>query len=224
MPSPARRLLPALVMAALLGACASSPLPPLHLHSLGSLAVPPMTPASTAPSAPITPTTPAAAPSSTWQLLAVQLPAYLDRDALLVPAASGGLQALANERWAEPLRDALPRLLRDDLARLRGAASVWAAPLPPGLLVQRQLRVELLALDVLPGRSAVRLRARWWLADVVTATSSTSTSPLPVLGEADLQANAAGTDATALVAAHRALLWQLAQRISASSSVGADPR
>ncbi len=231
MPAPARpRLLaaPARLLAitaaitaaitlALLGACASPAPVPLHLHSLGSVALPSGTPpgrAAPALSAAAPATAPTTAPD-TWQLLAVQLPAYLDRDALLVPATSGGLQALAGERWAEPLRDAVPRLLRDDLARLRGAASVWAAPLPAGLLVQRQLRVELLALDVLPGRSAVRLRARWWLADVAPAAGMPAT---PLLGEADLQTQVAGTDAAALVAAHRALLWQLAGCISAGSS------
>ena len=227
MPAPARpRLLaaPARLLAitaaitlALLGACASPAPVPLHLHSLGSVALPSGTPPGSAAPA-LSAAAPATAPttaSDTWQLLAVQLPAYLDRDALLVPATSGGLQALAGERWAEPLRDAVPRLLRDDLARLRGAASVWAAPLPAGLLVQRQLRVELLALDVLPGRSAVRLRARWWLADVAPAAGMPAT---PRLGEADLQTQVAGTDAAALVAAHRALLWQLAGCISAGSS------
>ncbi len=231
MPAPARpRLLaaPARLLAitaaftaaitlALLGACASPAPVPLHLHSLGSVALPSGTPPGSAAPA-LSAAAPATAPTTapdTWQLLAVQLPAYLDRDALLVPATSGGLQALAGERWAEPLRDAVPRLLRDDLARLRGAASVWAAPLPAGLLVQRQLRVELLALDVLPGRSAVRLRARWWLADVAPAAGMPAT---PLLGEADLQTQVAGTDAAALVAAHRALLWQLAGRISAGSS------
>ncbi len=231
MPAPARpRLLaaPARLLAitaaitaaitlALLGACASPAPVPLHLHSLGSVALPSGTPPGSAAPA-LSAAAPATAPttaSDTWQLLAVQLPAYLDRDALLVPATSGGLQALAGERWAEPLRDAVPRLLRDDLARLRGAASVWAAPLPAGLLVQRQLRVELLALDVLPGRSAVRLRARWWLADVAPAAGMPAT---PLLGEADLQTQVAGTDAAALVAAHRALLWQLAGCISAGSS------
>ena len=231
MPAPARpRLLaaPARLLAitaaitaaitlALLGACASPAPVPLHLHSLGSVALPSGTPPGSAAPA-LSAAAPATAPttaSDTWQLLAVQLPAYLDRDALLVPAPSGGLQALAGERWAEPLRDAVPRLLRDDLARLRGAASVWAAPLPAGLLVQRQLRVELLALDVLPGRSAVRLRARWWLADVAPAAGMPAT---PLLGEADLQTQVAGTDAAALVAAHRALLWQLAGCISAGSS------
>lgn len=206
--------LPAALLAlavALLNACASPPPPPLHLHSLGSLAVPVASP-HTSPH-----TTPTAATQPpTWQLLAVQLPAYLDRDALLVPAPGGGLQALAGERWAEPLRDALPRLLRQDLARLRGAASVWAAPLPAGVLVQRQLRVDVLALDVLPGRNTVRLQARWWLADPAPPVTTTTPATPPLLGEADLQANAAGGDATALVAAHRALLWQLAGRISAS--------
>ena len=222
MPTFVRQLLLALLAlpaAALLSACASSPAPALQLHSLGSLMRPAATTAATTAT-----TQPSTIAPPTWQLLAVQLPAYLDRDALLVPAPGGGLQALAGERWAEPLRDALPRLLRDDLASLRGAASIWAAPLPAGVLVQHQLRVEVLALDVLPGRSAVRLRARWWLADVAAATATTA-APAPLLGEADLQTSAAGrvaggvasTEASALVAAHRALLWQLAERISASA-------
>ena len=242
MPASPRPLL--LAALAVLSACAS-PAPPLHLHSLTSLAAPqggPPDSPSAAPALPALPTTaPAAAATPVWQLLAVQLPAYLDRDTLLVPAPSGGLQALANERWAEPLRDALPRLLRDDLASLRGAASVWAAPLPVGLQVQRQLRVEVLALDVLPGWQAVRLRARWWLADVAPPTATTAVTNLstnaatnaasttnittatmrsdaPLLGEADLQAGVAGSSAAALVAAHRAVLWQLAGRIAANTT------
>ncbi|MCK7494324.1 MAG: PqiC family protein [Comamonadaceae bacterium] len=53
----------------------------------------------------------------------VTLPEYLERDAIVV-ASGARLETLDGERWAEPLRDALPRLLRADLEALRGPGSV----------------------------------------------------------------------------------------------------
>ena len=178
----------------------ASPAPPLRLYTL-SLAAPPglAAPAN------------AAAVISTWQLAALRLPAYLDRDALLLPAGGGQLQPLDGHRWAEPLRDALPRLLQEDLRRLRGPAQVWAAPLPAGLVIDRQLAVELLALDVTPDRAGVHLQARWTLADPTGATP-------PQVGQADLHAAASGSAPGPLVAAHRLALWRLAERIAAPLS------
>ena len=151
-----------------------------------------------------------------WQLLTVRLPEYLDRDALLLPQADGSLQALAGHRWAEALRDAVPRLLGEDLARLRGAAGVWSAPAPAGVTIHRQLRVDLLALDVLPGLAAVRLQARWSLTDPAARSPAT-------LGRADIETASAGPGPAALVAAQRAALWQLAQRIAAGLPGAAAP-
>jgi uncharacterized protein len=144
-----------------------------------------------------------------WQLMApLLLPGHLDRDALLVPQGRAGLQPLGGARWAEPLRDAVPRLLRQDLARLLGAP-LWAAPLPPGVRPARQLRLEITALDVGPDGRSVHLQARWSLADPAGA------SP-PRLGEAGFSTVADGADADALALAHRRALWQLAQRIAAT--------
>lgn len=52
-----------------------------------------------------------------WHLQRVQLPAYLDRELVLAGQGAGSLQALPEVRWAEPLAEAVPRLLRRDLAR-----------------------------------------------------------------------------------------------------------
>ena len=148
-----------------------------------------------------------------WQLmLPVPLPGHLDRETLLVPQGSAGLQALGNLRWAEPLRDAVPRLLRLDLSRAL-AAPVWHTPLPPGVQPTRQLRVELLALDVLPGARAVKLHARYSVAD------SQGRQP-PRAGEVVLEVPAAGADADALLAAHRLALQLLARRIAAQALGG----
>lgn len=202
--APAQALLLALLLA--LAGCAGPALPPVRLYTLHLAPPPGLAPAFGAtPSA--VPVTQSAA--GTWQLAPLRLPAYLDRDALLLPVGASHLQPLDGHRWAEPLRDALPRLLQEDLRALRGPASVWSAPLPAGLRIDRQLALELLALDVTPDRAAVHLRARWTLADPTGALP-------PQVGQADLRAAATGSEPGPLVAAHRLALWRLAERIADS--------
>lgn len=187
----------AAVLAALLAGCAS-PLPPVTW-----LRLPAEAPGSDeSPAAPVT--------REVWQLMApVGLPGHLDRDALLVGSGGASLQPLGGVRWAEPLRDVVPRLLRQDLTRAWGAP-VWAAPLPPGVRPTRQLRVEFSALDVTADGRGVQLRARWSLADALGATP-------PQVGEAAFVTAASGPDADALATAHRRALQQLAQRIVAAA-------
>jgi uncharacterized protein len=186
--------------ALLLGACAGSSLPPVQWVRLPAEA-----------------SGPAAAPTSAvpgvWQLMApVQLPGHLDRDALLVPQGAAGLQGLGGARWAEPLRDAVPRLLRQDLEREFGAP-VWVAPLPPGVLPTRQLRVEFSAFDVAADRRGVLLAARWSLADAKGGAR-------PVVFDARFTTAAAGLDANDLAIGHRQALADLARRIADSARAG----
>jgi len=193
-PAVGRLSFASLLAALLLAAGCASPLPPVQWVRLPAQAP-------DAPAAPRPPGGPA------WQLMSpVLLPGHLDRDALLVPQGQAGLQPLGGARWAEPLRDAVPRLLRQDLAQLLGAP-LWAAPLPPGVRPARQLRLEVTALDVADGGRSVRLQARWSLADPAGALP-------PQLGEAGFNTAADGSDADALAVAHRRALWQLAQRIA----------
>ena len=149
---------------------------------------------------------PASHTAAVWQLMApVVLPGHLDREPLLLPQGGAGLQPLGGARWAEPLREAVARLLRQDLARALGT-EVWAAPLPPGLRPTQQLRIELLAFDITPDARGVALQARWSLADATGATP-------PRLGEAGFVTAAAGQGADALAAAHRQALATLATRV-----------
>lgn len=152
---------------------------------------------------------PAAPAVGVWQLMQpVTLPQYLDRDALLVPQGATGLAPLATERWAEPLRDAVSRVLLSDLVRLRGPAPTVAAPVPAGLQVTRQLRVELQAFEATADRHGVVLQARWSLADASGAAP-------PALHPFSVTVPTTCTDADALVAAHRLALWRLAEQIAA---------
>ena len=150
----------------------------------------------------------------TWQIVgAPRVPEYLDRDALLMPQGDAGLRPLPGHRWAEPLREAVPRLLRQDLAALLGADRVWSTPVPPGVSITRQLRLELQALETTPDRRAVRLRARWTLIDPSGQTP-------PSAQQADLTVPSAGTEPDQLVTAHRLALWRLAERIAGVPASG----
>ena len=189
----AAALAPVLV-AVLLAACAN-PLPPPQLYQLRS-----EPPSAVAP--------PSAAGAPSMQLLPLSLPELLERDAILVSQGRSGVAALPGHRWAEPLRDAVPRLLRQDLALWLNLAQVWAAPVPAGVVVQRQLRVEVLTLQADENRRAVQLQARWTLSDPSGAA--------PVLTRVEtLSAPVQGADVDAVVAAHRAVLWRLAEAVAA---------
>ena len=141
-----------------------------------------------------------------WQLLLpVRVPDYLDREALLLPQGRHGVQASPDQRWAELLSSSVPRVLAQDLLALRGEGSLWNAPLPPGLAVQGQLRVALLAFDVNPDGTTVTLRARWTTAKADASSpphAHTTTLTVP------------STTTHSLLDAHRLALWQLAQAIA----------
>ncbi|MCO5976203.1 PqiC family protein [Ideonella oryzae] len=176
-----------------LAACGSSP--PVALYRL--------------PSAPpgAVPAPGVAAAADVWLLSSVRLPEYLDRDALLWPSGATGLRALPGQRWAEPLRDAVPRVLRADLARLRGTDKVWAAPLPTGLRAQRVLRVEVLTFEVSADGQQFDLAARWWLADGDGHTPA-------LVRQFELRRPLKDAAPDTLVTAHREALWALAQDIA----------
>lgn len=184
----------AMAVALVLAACASPPPPARLVHLPSAL--------------PAGVVLPQPAPRGRWQLmLPLRLPDYLDRDALLLPQGQAGLVPLPGWRWAEPLRESVPRVLREDLAAWLGADAVWASPLPPGVVVQRQLRVELLAFEASADQRQVLLQARWTLADPQGAAPAQAHS-------ATLRAEVAGTDGDALAAAHRRALWLLAEQIA----------
>jgi uncharacterized lipoprotein YmbA len=148
--------------------------------------------------------------AAVWEVsAALVLPEYLERDAIVVARGDAGLQALADERWAEPLRDSLPRLLRHDLALLRGADRVWPAPAPAGVKVARRLQVEVQELLASADRAALLLQVRWWLTDPAARAA-------PLAGQAVLQVPLAGLSAEQIASAHRLAWWQLAGRIAAT--------
>jgi uncharacterized lipoprotein YmbA len=183
-----------------LGGCGTPP-PPARLVQLRSEPPPGAASASTRAATPVVP----------WELAPdLGLPAYLDRETLVLQHGSAGLALLDGQRWAEPLRDALPRVLRADLARLRGGG-VWLAPAPTGTAVAQRLRVELQALQADASARVVRLSARWWFTGGASATALREQAVELAVPLADVR------DGEAIAVAHRLALWQLAERIVASA-------
>lgn len=138
----------------------------------------------------------------------VRLPGALDRDVLVVSSGAASLVPLPGHRWAEPLRDGVPRRLVADLALLRGEGLVWRAPAPAGARVTRQLRVEIDSLIADSSRRSLRLQARWWLTDMQGGATP------PRLGQADIDVALDDGSPDALAAGHRVAVWRLAQRIA----------
>jgi len=160
---------------------------------------------------PVTVAPPPARDAPPWQLvLPVRMPDYLDHDELLLPQGTNAVQPSQNHLWAEALSRSVPRVLTQDLRTLRGAGSLWTAPLG-GVAVQGQLRVELLALDVDAGGRSVTLQARW---STHPLGSAASPAPQPAAHATRLTVPSTNQDAAALVSAHRLALWQLAQAIA----------
>jgi uncharacterized lipoprotein YmbA len=186
--------------AVVLAACAGPPAPPPRLLQL------PL-----APPGPLLPGAGAASAGPTLELARdLALPAELDREAVVLAQDDLNLRLLPGHRWAEPLRDALPRLLRQDLGLLMGDARVWLAPAP--WPVQRRLQVELNRLHWRADRRAVLLQARWYVVGTAAYVDAAE-----IVGSTELEASGGGSsDAEAVVRAHRAAMWQLAQRIAAS--------
>jgi hypothetical protein len=195
----ARGLAAAALSALLLGLAACGSSPPVQLYQLR--AEPPGLPDTAVVSAP-------SAVSPPWALGRVRLPDYLDRDAILRPQGQAGLSMLKDQQWAEPLRDAVPRLLLQDLARLRGAKAIWHLPLPAGVTVTRELQIDVEQFEAKADGSAVTLAARWLLID------PTGKTPAQVF-HSRIVAPSAEPTPDALVSAHRAALWALAQDIQA---------
>jgi uncharacterized lipoprotein YmbA len=144
----------------------------------------------------------------------VAMPELLDRDEILVAEGSAGLRPWPEARWAEPLRDALPRVLAEDLARLRQPYPVTLGTAPANGIESLRLTVQVDEWLARSGGAGLQLtlRARWRWAPL-HAPANTN---LPAAGSTALTVDCAH-QADALADAHRRSLTLLAARIVAAS-------
>lgn len=96
-----------------------------------------------------------AAPSVSWQLSPVTVPAQVDRPQWVVRRADGSLAVLENERWHAPLQDELRDALAEQLSARLGPAGQPAAT---GRTAWR-ITLDVQRFDSVPGRAT--LVAQW---------------------------------------------------------------
>ncbi len=182
---------PLLVLCALLlTACVASP--PQHFYRLDAMAAPAGSPT---------------AQSLRVAIGRVDVPALIDRSQIV--ELTGNNEVLINEsqRWAEPIAQAIGRVLASDLAAHLGSPLVWVYPQEPPADVQYRVDVTVQRLDM--RADSVELAAIWSVRGVAV------TSPLQHYTATIRQTrNAASTDEA--VAADNRVLDELAARIAKS--------
>ena len=118
--------------------------------------------------APVTPDGDVAAGS--WDVAVgvgpVGLPGYLDRPQLVRRVGANELRLAPVARWAEPLREGIPRALQQDLAAMSGAR--YVALYPWSSIARLDLAVAVDVLRFEPNaENEVELAARWSVRETV---------------------------------------------------------
>jgi uncharacterized protein len=145
----------------------------------------------------------------------VTLPELVDRPQLVVRVAPNRVAILESERWAEPLRSQIPRVIAEDLGRLLGSSRVASYLQRAGTESGSRVLLDIERFEASPGE-AVSVEAVWSLRRAAGGT--------PLIGRSRVREAAAGEGYDALVAAYgRALLAvsaDLARAIRAEESAG----
>ncbi|QBE65985.1 PqiC family protein [Pseudoduganella lutea] len=139
------------------------------------------------------------------EMLAVNIPASVNRDQLVVGTGEGRVDVLDQHRWAGPLADEIGSALSLGVAARLGAIDVYRTPAPEGAAVYR-ISTNVQRFESVPGSYAL-VDAVWSVRQVGSATVLTCRS---VLRED------AGTAYETVVAGHRVALGKLADTIAAA--------
>jgi len=137
----------------------------------------------------------------------VSLPAYLDRPQVVMRPAPDRLDIREFAQWAEPLRDAVTRVVAVNLARLLPDSRVVTFPWRSTEEIRYQIILDIGQMDG-PGGGSVALDARWRVLDrsgtEVAARVSRVSEPA-----------GAGTTAAAMSRALGALSHEIARELMA---------
>ena len=140
---------------------------------------------------------------------AVGIPRYLDRPEGIERRDPSRLTPLTFDRWAEPLEDAVNRLLAEELARRLASERVVSYPVTARFPVDYHVVVDLDRLDGRPA-DAVQLVGRWSVLDGIGGAALAT-------AREDIRVEA-GEGTAGLVRAHEQALGELAARIVAGIS------
>jgi len=94
----------------------------------------------------------------------VILPEYLDRPQLVTRVTENRLEASDIHRWAEPLKEGVPRMLRENLSRILAPTRILVHPWQHGEGPSLRLRLEIQRFEAGPDE-AMHLMAIWTIVD-----------------------------------------------------------
>lgn len=94
----------------------------------------------------------------------VTIPAYLDRPQIVTRADGNELLVNDFRQWAEPLRSAITRVIREDLALATGARHVYAHPWSRSDAIDFQVTLDVIRFEA-DTAGAVTLVAVWRILD-----------------------------------------------------------
>ena len=183
--------LAALAAALSLAACVGTPAPREQFFTLASLDAGAAPPASATPSVFVGP---------------VSIPAAVDRTQMVLATGTHQVDINDDYRWAEPLRDAIPRVVAEDLSRELGTSRVLASRMAAGTPVDFRVAIEVQRFDSSLADGAT-IDALW----TVTPARGGARSGRTLAHEA-----LAARDAAALAAAHSRALERIARDIAAA--------
>ena len=158
--------------------------------------------------APVAAPTPPPASASAGPVIGlgpVTLPGYLDRPQIVTRRSADELALGEFDRWGEPLDEAVPRIVGENLAALLGTERLAAFPWTRARGVTHQVTVEVLRFDG-PLGGPVTLEARWRLLD--------PTGRELLVRRSTVREPAGGGDHAALVAAMSRALGALSRELA----------
>lgn len=151
---------------------------------------------------------PAASPRGSAPSIAVtqvSLPELIDRPQLVVRTAANRMRISEQQRWAEPLRREIARVIADDLGRLLDSSRVAALPLDAQRFdADFRLTLDVQRLEAVEGQGA----------DVDILWRLEARQGNAIAGRSTLREPGAGDDAAALVAAQRRALARVAADVA----------
>lgn len=99
-------------------------------------------------------------PAATVGIGPVSLPAYLDRPQIVTRMTGNQIKVDEFHRWGEPLKDAIQRVIMENLFAGAGDLQVVAYPWKRSMSVDAQVAIEVLRFDA-DATGKVTLTARW---------------------------------------------------------------
>lgn len=93
-------------------------------------------------------------PNVSIAVTAARVPEMYDRPQLVVRASDNRVRLLEQERWAEPLKSAIPRVVAADLGRLLGTARTTAYPAAESRDTGYRVTLDVQRFDATPGQGA----------------------------------------------------------------------